>query len=52
MTAISAAVASGSYAAAGRADLARKKYQGIIDEFPGASYAEAARSGMSRLEGQ
>ena len=41
-----------NYAHAGRADLARKKYQAVIDEFPGTSYAQAARDAISYLEGQ
>jgi len=41
-----------SYARAGRPDMARKKYQNVIDEFPGTSYAQAARDAMKGLEGQ
>jgi len=41
-----------NYAHAGRVDLARKKYQAVVDEFPGTSYAQAARDALSHLEGQ
>jgi len=38
-----------SYATAGRKDLARKKYQEVINEFPGTTYAEQAKKGLAAL---
>jgi thiol-disulfide isomerase/thioredoxin len=38
-----------SYVTAGRPDLARKKYQEIIDQFPGTSYAEQAKKAIAAL---
>jgi hypothetical protein len=39
-----------SYKRAGRNDLARKKYQSVIDQFPGTSYATAATKAIRELE--
>jgi len=39
-----------NYKEAGRTDLARKKYQSVIDEFPGTAYAEQAKKGLSELD--
>jgi thiol-disulfide isomerase/thioredoxin len=41
-----------SYVTAGRPDLARKKYQEIIDQFPGTSYAEQAKKAIAALAKQ
>ncbi len=40
-----------SYASAGRNDLARRKYQDVVDQFPGTSYAEQAQ-GIGRIAGR
>lgn len=39
-----------NYKVAGRNDLARVKYQSVIDDFPGTTYADEARKGISELE--
>lgn len=41
-----------SYRKAGRADLARKKYQTVVDEFPGTSYAATASKALGELDAQ
>ena len=38
-----------SYATAGRRDLARKKYQEVIDQYPGTSFAEQAKKELAAL---
>ncbi len=38
-----------SYKNAGRSDLARKKYQDVIDQFPGTPFADEARKAQSAL---
>lgn len=38
-----------SYRRAGRMDLARTKYQSVIDEFPGTSYSETAKRALKDL---
>jgi thiol-disulfide isomerase/thioredoxin len=38
-----------SYAGAGRNDLARKKYQEVIEQFPGTSFAEQAQKALAAL---
>ena len=40
-----------SYKSAGKTDLARRKLQAIIDEFPGTSFAETARKELEVLKG-
>jgi len=39
-----------SYKSAGKTDLARKKLQGILDEFPGTTFAETARKELEALQ--
>ncbi|HXE52366.1 MAG TPA: hypothetical protein VN541_05090 [Tepidisphaeraceae bacterium] len=39
-----------NYHAVGRDDLAKAKYQSVIDEFPGTSYAEEAKKGLSEMQ--
>ena len=39
-----------SYAQAGRSDMAIKKYQEIVDQFPGTSFADTAKSEMAKLK--
>jgi len=38
-----------SYKAAGNSEMARKKYQSIIDDFPGTSYADEAQKALATL---
>jgi outer membrane protein assembly factor BamD (BamD/ComL family) len=38
-----------SYRDAGRSDLARKKYQAVIDEFPNTTFAEQARKEIASM---
>jgi TolA-binding protein len=38
-----------SYVTAGHPELARKKYQEIIDQFPGTSYAEQAKKAIAAM---
>jgi TolA-binding protein len=38
-----------SYASAGRNDLARQKYQEIVTQFPGTSYAAQAQKAIASL---
>jgi len=39
-----------SYRRSGRADLARKKYQSVIDEFPGTQFADTAHQAIADLD--
>jgi thiol-disulfide isomerase/thioredoxin len=39
-----------SYAQAGRTDMAIKKYQEVLDQFPGTSYADTAKSEIAKLK--
>jgi len=39
-----------SYRRSGRADLARKKYQNVVDEFPGTPFADTARKAIADLD--
>ena len=41
-----------SYKKSGRTDLARRKYQSVIDNFPGTSYAEIAQKAIADLDSQ
>ena len=41
-----------SYKKSGRTDLARRKYQSVIDDFPGTSYADAAKKALGELDNQ
>ena len=38
-----------SYAAAGKTDLAKAKYQSVIDQFPGKTFAEQAKQALGEL---
>lgn len=38
-----------NYENAGRSDLAKKKYQAIIDQFPGTSFADQAKAAIKKL---
>jgi len=38
-----------SYASAGRNDLARRKYQEVVDQFPGTSFAQQAQKALEAL---
>jgi TolA-binding protein len=38
-----------SYKASGNTDLAKQKYQSVIDQFPGTSYAETAKKELKDL---
>jgi thiol-disulfide isomerase/thioredoxin len=40
---------AGSYKAAGKTDLARQKYQSVIDQFPNTPYAESAKKELKDL---
>ena len=39
-----------SYRTAGRAEQARKKYQEVIDTYPGTSFAEQAKSAIAAMK--
>ena len=39
-----------NYKTAGKPDLAKKKYQEVIDQFPKTSYAEAAKKEMDAIK--
>lgn len=39
-----------SYASAGRTDMARKKYQEVIDQYPGTSYADQAKKALAAMK--
>ena len=39
-----------SYKSAGRPELAKKKYQEVIDQFPDTSYAETARKEQAAIK--
>jgi tetratricopeptide (TPR) repeat protein len=39
-----------SYRRSGRADLARKKYESVIDQFPGTQFADTARKAIADLD--
>ena len=41
-----------SYKAAGAVELARKKYQSVVDDFPGTSYAQTAQKSLDALANQ
>ncbi|HSU66550.1 MAG TPA: redoxin family protein [Tepidisphaeraceae bacterium] len=47
--AISALHMGDSYRAAGNSEMARKKYQSVVDEFPGTSYAELAKKALAEI---
>jgi TolA-binding protein len=38
-----------SYKAAGNSEMARRKYQSVVDEFPGTSYADEAQKALATL---
>lgn len=41
-----------SYKAAGKAEMARKKYQSVIDDYPGTSYARLAQKALDDMASQ
>ena len=49
MKAKSALSVADSYRKAGNVERAREKYQSVIDQFPGTSYAETARRQLAEM---
>lgn len=41
-----------SYKASGNIEMARKKYQSVVDQYPGTSYAELARKSLAEIANQ
>jgi tetratricopeptide (TPR) repeat protein len=41
-----------SYRSSGNLEMARKKYQSVVDEFPGTSYAEQAKAALAEIAQQ